>query len=657
VAELSEPDAPLAGTTIAAGEGLVAAVAAWWCASLGAKVVVTDPAAWATGTFQRRTANCSIVDPAGVPADAVAIGGARPAGGNRRVAISDPSGSGDDQWRSMALWARSGLASITRGVWTGDAVGQPQVPMVAATATIAGSLAALSAIALLLGGDRPDREIEIDEIEIDELECLCLLPMQPVAAAQLSRELAVDPHNVGFFEAKDGLVYIRAVEPMQWQRLLARVPGLEATGDAIASDPLILRDELARIDDELAPWVREQAGLDVVDLGQGVRAPVAMIAAPSDVLSDRQLVARSFVIDRDGLRSVRAPWLVTNRSVAAGPPPRPDIALRPRADLPLNGVRVLDLSWAWAGPFATTLLADLGAEVINVEWLPRPSNLRVQAPFAGERGVDSGGWWSANQRNKLSIGVDMKSDLGRDIVYELAAVSDIAIENFAAGVVDRLGVGFEELSARNPQIVYVSMSAYGASGPSSHFVGYGTQLYAAAGFSYLTSPDGATPSMMGIPIPDPISGIAAAVAALAHLYNARRTGYGIEVDVSELEATCICLLEGLVDEVTAEPYDVVESEGRWRVRQGPHAEPVATVGESLHDDWLIGRQFWMNDPNLSRVVPNLKMAAPPFVVNGRRAPVWRGAPALFADTEAVLRDLLGWDRTRIAEALQIAGTP
>ncbi len=650
MADRSDHDAPLTGETFVHLGGLAAEVACWWCATLGADIAV-EPRSWGTGTFARRALTAATTDEASLPPGAVGIGRSRPTTTLRHVLVTEPPGDGDDHWRSMALWARSGLASITRGVWTGAAVGRPQVPTVAATATITGSMAALAALAVLVGRDDAS-----SAVEVDQLESLCLLPMQPIAAAQLSREATFDVDHVGFFEAKDRLVYIRAVEPAQWQRLLAHIPGLEATGDAIASDPHRLRLELPHIDEELARWVRQQPGLDVVDLGQGVRAPVAPIARPDEVLADRQLVARHFVDEHDGLRTVRRPWVVTAESPESAAPSRPDVALRPPAALPLAGVRVLDLSWAWAGPFATTLLADLGAEVVNIEWLPRPSNLRVQAPFAGERSVDTGGWWSANQRNKLSVAADMKTPLGRDIVHDLAAISDIALANFSAGVVDRLGVGFKDLSVRNPRFVYVSMSAYGATGPSSHFVGYGTQLYAAAGFAYLTSPDGTTPSMMGIPIPDPISGIAAAIAALAHLHGARRSGRGVEVDVSELEATCICLLEGLVDEATHPEYATEQIDGRWLIRQGPRVEQVATIGESLHDRWLTDREFWVDDPRLSTAATALKMAAPPFLVDGRRAPVWRGAPKLFADTEVVLRDLLGWDEARIAKACDHART-
>src|SRR5262249_18012050 len=149
------------------------------------------------------------------------------------------------------------------------------------------------------------------------------------------------------------------------------------------------------------------------------------------------------------------------------------------------GFRVLDLTWAWAGPFATTLLAELGAEVVNLEWTPRPSNLRVQQPLAEGFGFDGSAWWSATQRGKSSVGINFKHADGRQLVADLARHCDAVIDNFAPGVVDRLGIGFDDLVGANPNLAYVSMSAFGASGPSSHYVGYGTHLYASAGLSYV----------------------------------------------------------------------------------------------------------------------------------------------------------------------------
>jgi crotonobetainyl-CoA:carnitine CoA-transferase CaiB-like acyl-CoA transferase len=315
-------------------------------------------------------------------------------------------------------------------------------------------------------------------------------------------------------------------------------------------------------------------------------------------------------------------------------------------------VRVLDLTWAWAGPFATMLLADLGAEVVNVEWDPRPSNLRVQPPLVDKDAVDGGAWWSANQRNKLSIGIDLKRPEGRQIVLDLAAMSDIAIDNFSAGVVDRLGVGYDDLAGVNRSLVYVSMSAYGAHGPCAHYLGYGTQLYTASGFANLTGRKPDIASLMGIPLPDPISGLAGAVAAVSTLHRALTTGRGGHLDVSELEATCMVLRDGLTGRRSSYELASAGDGGGEQVvvRQGSAEERVAGLGDVLEDPWLGQRGFWHEDPHLAPRSPGLRIGAPPFLVDGARPPIWCGAPRLFSGTERVLQGLLGWDDAQVAAA-------
>ena len=250
---------------------------------------------------------------------------------------------------------------------------------------------------------------------------------------------AVEPRRFpgGVKRAADGLVFVQPVEPAHWERLLARVDGgLDGLG---ISSPLRLTDLVANrdaVDAAIGAWALSRPAASVVSDLQDDHVPAAPVYEPADVLTDEHLTAREFFGD-DG---PTVPWIRTARQTSPLPTaPRERARWRPESGLPLEGLRVLDLSWAWAGPFATMLLADLGAEVINLEWHPRPSNLRVQPPSAMAGSPDGGGWWSANQRGKASVGVDLKTAGGLAVVADLAAVSDVVVENFAAGVVDRLG--------------------------------------------------------------------------------------------------------------------------------------------------------------------------------------------------------------------------
>ncbi len=220
------------------------------------------------------------------------------------------------------------------------------------------------------------------------------------------------------------------------------------------------------------------------------------------------------------------------------------------------------------------------------------------------------------------------------------------IDNFAPGVVDRLGIGFDDLVAVNPQLVCVSMSAFGASGPSSHFIGYGTHLYASAGLSYVITSSNGGPSEMTIPLPDPISGIAGAIAVAAHLAAA----HGAHVDVSDLEATCLSRLEGMGDAGDRVRFDLRSGTDGWRVRFDDESEQsVTSIGEMLEDERLRQRRFWSDDRHPAFSELDVRYAWAPWLVDGEPIPALRAAPDLFSDTHATLRSLLGLTDARIDE--------
>jgi crotonobetainyl-CoA:carnitine CoA-transferase CaiB-like acyl-CoA transferase len=469
--------------------------------------------------------------------------------------------------------------------------------------------------------------------EVDALETLTLLPMQPLAAVQLptpgaSRRVgAVGGRLGGTLASRDGEVYVRLVEPVQWSRLLTAIAPIAHLAPDAVRDPTSLDREAATINPALAAWIRARTTDEVLEEGRRLQIPVAPFVDPARLPADTHLVARGYA---DGeCADLRAPWIVDRMVPRATPS---GLALHPTATQPLHGLRVLDLSWAWAGPFATTLLAELGADVVNIEWLPRPSNLRVQAPAIDEFGTEGGGWWSANQRGKRSVALDLKDEEALGAVLDLAAHCDIAIENFSAGVADRLGLGFDALVARNPDLVYLSMSAYGATGPRASERGYGTQLFASAGYSrMLRGPTGAM-SQMGIPLPDPISGLVAAIGLVAHLGG----DHAVHLDASELEAT-----------VAARGVALDPTEERT-------APAIHTFAGVLDDDYLRRRGAWMVDGNAAFAGRGVRIARAPWRIDGQRPPTPSPAPILGAHTVEVLRDVSGWDAARI-EALVSSG--
>lgn len=202
------------------------------------------------------------------------------------------------------------------------------------------------------------------------------------------------------------------------------------------------------------------------------------------------------------------------------------------SDGALAGVRVLDLSRILSGPFASMILADLGADVIKVEDTRKGDDTRQWGPpFQG----DDAAYFLSVNRNKRSISVDLKSDKGREAVQRLADRADVLLENFRPGTAARLGFGYEELSARNPGLVYASISGYGHTGPYAERPGYDAVAQAMSGIMSVTGEADGAPVRMGTSGADLGAGMWAVIGVLAALNARRQTGRGQHVDISLLD--------------------------------------------------------------------------------------------------------------------------
>ncbi|XP_075899225.1 succinyl-CoA:glutarate CoA-transferase [Nelusetta ayraudi] len=205
---------------------------------------------------------------------------------------------------------------------------------------------------------------------------------------------------------------------------------------------------------------------------------------------------------------------------------------------PLEGVRVLDLTRVLAGPFATMILADLGAEVIKVERPGGGDDTRAWGPpFVGS---ESAYFLSVN-RNKKSICVDMKHPSGRSIIQELAAVCDVLVENFLPEKLASLGLGYPTLSGINPGLVYCSITGYGQTGPQSQSPGYDSIASAVSGMMHITGPEGGEPVRPGVAMTDLATGLYAHGAIMAALLQRQRSGRGSHIDCNLLSSQVSCL--------------------------------------------------------------------------------------------------------------------
>src|SRR5262250_2512557 len=205
---------------------------------------------------------------------------------------------------------------------------------------------------------------------------------------------------------------------------------------------------------------------------------------------------------------------------------------------PLAGLRVVDLTRVLSGPYCTMLLGDLGAEVIKVEQPGKGDDTRAFAPpFQG----DQAAYFLSINRNKKSITLDMKSEQGKEILWRLLDLSDVLVENFRPGAMERLGFGYEAVTNRRPAIIYCSISGFGDSGPQKDRPGYDVIVQGEAGVMDLTGPQDGAPYKVGTAIGDLVSGLTAAQGILAALYAAKATGKGQRVHVSMYEAVAALL--------------------------------------------------------------------------------------------------------------------
>jgi benzylsuccinate CoA-transferase BbsF subunit len=217
---------------------------------------------------------------------------------------------------------------------------------------------------------------------------------------------------------------------------------------------------------------------------------------------------------------------------------------------PLEGIRVADFCWAWAGPYGALQLAHLGAEVIRIESTARMCPTRHIPPWADNTpGVNRTGYFNQYNQGKRSLTLNLKTPEGVALARKLVAKSDIVIENFAAGVMDKMGLGYAVLRASKPDLIMVSLSGYGATGPEKDYVSYGPPQVALSGMSSLTGYRDGPPRQAGFSYGDPNGGVHGTFAVMCALLYRARTGEGQYIDLSQREACAMLLPEALMDYV------------------------------------------------------------------------------------------------------------
>ena len=258
---------------------------------------------------------------------------------------------------------------------------------------------------------------------------------------------------------------------------------------------------------------------------------------------------------------------------------------------PLKNFRVLDLSRIWAGPYCTKLMADMGAEIIKMESLSVYDSHR--GPINPARGIaaypdcepgdepwNRNGWFNCLHMSKYGISLELTTETGRKVFEQLVAISDVVIENFRQGSLERLGYSYETLRRIRPDLIYVSMPAFGNSGPWQKYLAYGIGQEQLSGMAHMTGYRGEGPMKSGINHGDPITGSHAAGVLLAALRYRKRTGKGMFVDVSQQESAVSLIGADVL------AYQMTGKEPERRGNRSPYFAPHNSYQCAGDDRWV-----------------------------------------------------------------------
>jgi crotonobetainyl-CoA:carnitine CoA-transferase CaiB-like acyl-CoA transferase len=603
----------------------------------------------------------------------------------------------DDPASDLTLMYSSGIARLLTGQ-VDDLAEAPIRPIGLQSAFIGGLAAACAGM-----NAKPGAVIDVS-IE----EALATLAISELATAGLggkarSRKRVGDGNGatVTILPASDGYAAISPREDRQWAAWLKVMGSPDWGADprfAAKLDRVANWDALHAL---MSAWSRQHPKQWIADAAQDAHVPSFPLREPHEQLASPQLRHRGFWRTATiGGKPVAAPGSPFGLTLAAGP----GTVMQP-GPLPLSGVRVLDFSWVIAGPTTTRYLAAMGAEVIKIE-----------APGRGDPGRSSELHTVLGQA-KRGIVLDLKQSEAVAIARDLAAHADVVVENFATGVMDRLGLGAAALRALNPNLIYVSASGLGRTGPEAQAVAYGTLLQCYAGFAGLNRHPEVAPRV-GFAWLDPMCGLMLAFVVAAGLWRRQHDGAVARIDFSMIEAMLWTMAEPLLATQLGSPPRprgnaserhcphgawrcagddewlslAATRDGEWRAlcaavpglaemaglgldarrerrraieatlaewaRQRGAKEaaaalrsagiPAAALTSSVDlvaDAHLRERGFW--DAVANGVLPGLPWRASFGRATGP-------APGLGADTQAVLRDVLGLSEARIA-ALRSAG--
>ncbi|RYF60506.1 MAG: CoA transferase [Comamonadaceae bacterium] len=477
-----------------------------------------------------------------------------------------------------------------------------------------------------------------------------------------TRDGARPPGSAGVYPAsifpcRDGHVVLMCRNQREWIALLEAMGNPAWSKDEKFADPrVVAREHADEADSYLEPWIRAQTIDELMAMGRERGLAVAPIRSMREALDEPQFAFRNFLeesAETEGIRSATVPWHLhepSNETLGQRQWSVTGAAQEPTRLL--EGLRVLDLSWVWSGPLTTSVLGDLGAEVLKVEHGGHMDTGRLRGK-ARRGGIEVEGpeheatpYFNQMNHGKRSLTVDMKDERGRAILLDLVEQCDVVVENMRPGALARLSLSYEDFAERNPSVVMLSMSMAGQEGPLKAMKGYAGIMAAMSGLESLIGYDeqnivGSLSPALG----DPNAAGHALTALLAALIRRRRTGRGAWIDLSQIEAL-LCVLPAPAIEAQLEPHIPVPA--NTHPRFAPHGHfpckgQDSWVALSVRDEhWpaftsLASQETFATDPRWSD---------PAERVRGR------------ADLEAAIAAWTGdQDRDGLVDSLLAVGIP
>ncbi len=396
------------------------------------------------------------------------------------------------------------------------------------------------------------------------------------------------------YPADDGWVRVINLSAKQWNAVKTWLGNPPEISGPEWNNPLYRGANPQVQDKAFAQHFKGRTKVELFEDGQKHGVGIVPIYSPAEVMEDSHFKVRGtfagFALP--GGRTVRAPAafvrMADSLPIPASPAPllgggldaldgqRTPVVPAGGAGFPLDGIRVIEVGSGAVAPEITRILGELGADVIKIESTRQLDFMRLQGA-----NIEASMGWASSNRNKRSVRIDLQNPDGRRIGQELARKAHVIVENNTACVMDRLGLGYAEVSVTNPRVVYLSSQAFGATGPSSTYGGFGPTNQAVSGTSYLwNQPNPVKPEGVQVIHPDHLLGRMGAMSAIAALDEVRRSGQGQHIDLGQAEFAIACLDEAFIES------DASGRSAEPRGNESPIGAPHGVFPCAGDDQWI-----------------------------------------------------------------------